>query len=152
MCGHVLLCIMKVYRYKVSKTGFSVVEVWQKSLWGERNLSASMPEHVSMIPRYTIRSASFQEDTLLARLLLSLCQRHVFESQILNISMCTVYTILIFWEAFLKYMYEYVFCRPIIHRERRKFLRTALKELATVFTDQPGLLGPKVMCVKASLI
>jgi NCK-associated protein 1 len=33
---------------------------------------------------------------------------------------------------------------PHVHREKRKFLRTALKELATVFTDQPGLLGPKV--------
>ena len=35
--------------------------------------------------------------------------------------------------------------RPHIHREKRKFLRTALKELAIVFTDQPGLLGPKVL-------
>lgn len=34
--------------------------------------------------------------------------------------------------------------RPAIHRERRKFLRSALKELALVYTDQPGLLGPKV--------
>ena len=34
--------------------------------------------------------------------------------------------------------------RPQIHREKRKFLRSALKELALVFTDQPGLLGPKV--------
>jgi NCK-associated protein 1 len=32
---------------------------------------------------------------------------------------------------------------PQVHREKRKFLRTALKELAIVFTDQPGLLGPK---------
>lgn len=31
-----------------------------------------------------------------------------------------------------------------MHRERRKFLRSALKELATVLADQPGLLGPKV--------
>lgn len=30
-----------------------------------------------------------------------------------------------------------------LHRERRKFLRTALKELALITTDQPGLLGPK---------
>ena len=35
--------------------------------------------------------------------------------------------------------------RAHIHREKRKFLRTALKELAIVFTDQPGLLGPKVL-------
>jgi NCK-associated protein 1 len=32
------------------------------------------------------------------------------------------------------------------HRERRKFLRTTLKELGLILTDQPGLLGPKV-CV-----
>lgn len=32
-----------------------------------------------------------------------------------------------------------------MHRERRKFLRSALKELATVLADQPGLLGPKVI-------
>lgn len=32
-----------------------------------------------------------------------------------------------------------------MHRERRKFLRSALKELATVLSDQPGLLGPKVI-------
>lgn len=36
---------------------------------------------------------------------------------------------------------------PLIHREKRKFLRTALKELAIVFTDQPGLLGPKALYV-----
>lgn len=34
-----------------------------------------------------------------------------------------------------------------MHRERRKFLRSALKELATVLSDQPGLLGPKVIMV-----
>jgi NCK-associated protein 1 len=28
-----------------------------------------------------------------------------------------------------------------LHRERRKFLRTALKELGLIMTDQPGLLG-----------
>lgn len=33
------------------------------------------------------------------------------------------------------------------HRERRKYLRTALKELAMILTDQPGLLGPKVLLV-----
>lgn len=35
----------------------------------------------------------------------------------------------------------------LMHRERRKFLRTALKELALIMTDQPGLLGPKALCV-----
>lgn len=33
------------------------------------------------------------------------------------------------------------------HRERRKFLRTALKELGLILTDQPGLLGPKALLV-----
>lgn len=33
------------------------------------------------------------------------------------------------------------------HRERRKFLRTALKELGLIFMDQPGLLGPKALMV-----
>lgn len=34
-----------------------------------------------------------------------------------------------------------------IHRERRKFLRTALKELGLIITDQPGLLGPKALLI-----
>lgn len=33
------------------------------------------------------------------------------------------------------------------HRERRKFLRTALKELGLILTDQPGLLGPKALMI-----
>lgn len=33
------------------------------------------------------------------------------------------------------------------HRERRKFLRTALKELGLILMDQPGLLGPKALMV-----
>ncbi|XP_018322242.1 membrane-associated protein Hem [Agrilus planipennis] len=33
------------------------------------------------------------------------------------------------------------------HRERRKFLRTSLKELGLILTDQPGLLGPKALMV-----
>ncbi|PIO26789.1 hypothetical protein AB205_0079710, partial [Aquarana catesbeiana] len=37
------------------------------------------------------------------------------------------------------------------HRERRKFLRSALKELATVLSDQPGLLGPKALFVFMAL-
>ena len=43
------------------------------------------------------------------------------------------------------------FFRPLIHREKRKFLRTALRELALVFTDQPGLLGPKALYVFMAL-
>ncbi|GAB0101031.1 Membrane-associated protein Hem [Sergentomyia squamirostris] len=35
----------------------------------------------------------------------------------------------------------------LIHRERRKYLRTALKELALILTDQPGLLGPKALLI-----
>ncbi|XP_075218279.1 nck associated protein 1 Hem [Lycorma delicatula] len=37
------------------------------------------------------------------------------------------------------------------HRERRKFLRTALKELGLIFTDQPGLLGPKALLIFVGL-
>ncbi|KAK3916021.1 Membrane-associated protein Hem [Frankliniella fusca] len=37
------------------------------------------------------------------------------------------------------------------HRERRKFLRTALKELGLILTDQPGLLGPKALVVLMAL-
>ncbi|KAL0273323.1 UNVERIFIED_CONTAM: hypothetical protein PYX00_006016 [Menopon gallinae] len=33
------------------------------------------------------------------------------------------------------------------HRERRKFLRTTLKELGLILTDQPGLLGPKALLI-----
>ena len=45
----------------------------------------------------------------------------------------------------------HMFSSPHIHREKRKFLRTALKELATVFTDQPGLLGPKALYIFVAL-
>ncbi|KAJ1522587.1 hypothetical protein ONE63_001770 [Megalurothrips usitatus] len=37
------------------------------------------------------------------------------------------------------------------HRERRKFLRTSLKELGLILTDQPGLLGPKALVVLMAL-
>lgn len=40
---------------------------------------------------------------------------------------------------------------PGIHRERRKFLRTALRELSLIYTDQPGLLGPKALYVLQAL-
>ncbi|XP_071795826.1 nck-associated protein 1-like isoform X3 [Asterias amurensis] len=36
---------------------------------------------------------------------------------------------------------------PSVHRDRRKFLRGALKELVTILSDQPGLLGPKALYV-----
>ncbi|XP_018027145.1 membrane-associated protein Hem isoform X4 [Hyalella azteca] len=38
-----------------------------------------------------------------------------------------------------------------LHRERRKFLRSALKELSLILTDQPGLLGPKILFVLMGL-
>ncbi|XP_006818857.1 nck-associated protein 1 [Saccoglossus kowalevskii] len=38
-----------------------------------------------------------------------------------------------------------------LHRERRKFLKTALKELSCILTDQPGLLGPKILYVFMAL-
>ena len=34
-----------------------------------------------------------------------------------------------------------------IHMDRRMFLRTALRELELILTDQPGLLGPKALFV-----
>ncbi|XP_043939911.1 nck-associated protein 1-like isoform X2 [Protopterus annectens] len=37
------------------------------------------------------------------------------------------------------------------HRDRRIFLRSAVKDLATVLTDQPGLLGPKALFVFMAL-
>ncbi|XP_052216371.1 membrane-associated protein Hem-like isoform X3 [Dreissena polymorpha] len=40
---------------------------------------------------------------------------------------------------------------PDLHKERRKFLRTALKELSLIYTDQPGLLGPKALYVLQAL-
>ncbi|CAC5413880.1 NCKAP1 [Mytilus coruscus] len=36
---------------------------------------------------------------------------------------------------------------PGIHKERRKFLRSALRELTQIYADQPGLLGPKALYV-----
>ncbi|BFZ05028.1 hypothetical protein BsWGS_08068 [Bradybaena similaris] len=36
---------------------------------------------------------------------------------------------------------------PVLHRERRKFLRSTLRDLTLVFTEEPGLLGPKAMYV-----
>uniref|UniRef100_A0A8C7QEF8 Nck-associated protein 1 n=1 Tax=Oncorhynchus mykiss TaxID=8022 RepID=A0A8C7QEF8_ONCMY len=44
-----------------------------------------------------------------------------------------------------------IHCSGTMHRERRKFLRSALKELATVLSDQPGLLGPKALFVFMAL-
>ncbi|CDQ91256.1 unnamed protein product [Oncorhynchus mykiss] len=38
-----------------------------------------------------------------------------------------------------------------MHRERRGFLRNALKELVKVLEDEPGLLGPKVLFVFMAL-
>ena len=35
-------------------------------------------------------------------------------------------------------------CRGPVHKERRNYLRTALKEMSLILSDQPGLLGPKV--------
>ena len=36
---------------------------------------------------------------------------------------------------------------PGLHKERRKFLRSALRELTQIYADQPGLLGPKALYV-----
>lgn len=47
----------------------------------------------------------------------------------------------------IKYV-VFLLCSSVYrHRERRKYLRTSLKELALILTDQPGLLGPKILLV-----
>ena len=43
----------------------------------------------------------------------------------------------------LMIIFFFIFRGPI-HRERRNYLRTALKEMSLILSDQPGLLGPKV--------
>lgn len=40
---------------------------------------------------------------------------------------------------------------PRMHRDRRKFLRSALHELTLILHDQPGLLGPKALFVWMAL-
>ncbi|CAL1535111.1 unnamed protein product [Lymnaea stagnalis] len=40
---------------------------------------------------------------------------------------------------------------PAFHRERRKFLRLALRDLTLAFSEQPGLLGPKALYVFQAL-
>lgn len=44
-----------------------------------------------------------------------------------------------------------VTARGPIHRERRSYLRTALKEMSLILSDQPGLLGPKILVVLQAL-
>ena len=39
---------------------------------------------------------------------------------------------------------DFLIHRGPIHRERRNYLRTALREMSLILSDQPGLLGPKV--------
>uniref|UniRef100_A0A9J2PDS2 Membrane-associated protein gex-3 n=1 Tax=Ascaris lumbricoides TaxID=6252 RepID=A0A9J2PDS2_ASCLU len=39
----------------------------------------------------------------------------------------------------------------IVHRDRRRFLRGALRELCLLIKDQPGLLGPKILFVWMAL-
>ena len=38
----------------------------------------------------------------------------------------------------------FLYCSGPFHRERRRYLRTALSELYLLLSDSPGLLGPKV--------
>ncbi|KAG8290874.1 Nck-associated protein 1 [Homalodisca vitripennis] len=51
----------------------------------------------------------------------------------------------------LESMERWIICKTYRHRERRKFLRTALKELGLILTDQPGLLGPKALLIFIAL-
>lgn len=60
---------------------------------------------------------------------------------LLLLYLCTMYLFVLF----------IISPRGSMHRERRKFLRSALKELATVLADQPGLLGPKALFVFMAL-
>uniref|UniRef100_A0A667X2V1 NCK associated protein 1 like n=1 Tax=Myripristis murdjan TaxID=586833 RepID=A0A667X2V1_9TELE len=54
--------------------------------------------------------------------------------------------------ADIKECREYVIANSgAIHRERRHFLRGALKELTKVLEDEPGLLGPKALFVFMAL-
>jgi PREDICTED: similar to membrane-associated protein hem (dHem-2) len=53
-------------------------------------------------------------------------------------------------QGFIKIFILTIF-RIQIHRERRKFLRSALKELGLILSDQPGLLGPKILLLLMGL-
>ena len=44
----------------------------------------------------------------------------------------------------INYIFKNKNLRSKVHMDRRIFLRTALRELELILTDQPGLLGPKV--------
>jgi NCK-associated protein 1 len=43
------------------------------------------------------------------------------------------------------------FCRRYNHKEKRQFLRASLRELSLLFSDQPGLLGPKALYLLIAL-
>ncbi|RMX61247.1 hypothetical protein pdam_00007400 [Pocillopora damicornis] len=45
----------------------------------------------------------------------------------------------------------HVLTRGPIHKERRNYLRTALREMSLILSDQPGLLGPKIIVVLQAL-
>ena len=46
---------------------------------------------------------------------------------------------------FIKFSNNSIFSATF-HRERRKYLISALEEMISILSDQPGLLGPKVSC------
>lgn len=48
------------------------------------------------------------------------------------------------FSALLIIVIDFFICRGPVHKERRNYLRTALKEMSLILSDQPGLLGPKV--------
>ena len=43
-------------------------------------------------------------------------------------------------------------CRPILHREKRRFLRSSLNEMNVLLSDAPGLLGPKLVTVLTGMV
>ena len=43
-------------------------------------------------------------------------------------------------------------CRPTLHREKRRFLRSCLNEMNVLLADAPGLLGPKLVTVLTGMV
>lgn len=44
-----------------------------------------------------------------------------------------------------------LYFRVAVHADRRRFLRSSLRELSLLLRDQPGLLGPKILYVWMAL-
>lgn len=60
------------------------------------------------------------------------------------------------FSVFFKFLYVKSFCvinftSLAVHRDRRRFLRTTMRELCLFIKDQVGLLGPKILFVWMAL-